>query len=74
MHCAYASRPDNPVLHQLVDDGPTVIAVEHDMSVVRNADWVVDLGPGSGPDGGRVIAEGTPEEIRAAGTPTGQHL
>ncbi|MGB5193062.1 MAG: ATP-binding cassette domain-containing protein, partial [Polyangiales bacterium] len=62
------------ILHQLVNDGHSVIAVEHQMDVVRNADWVVDLGPGSGPEGGKVVAVGTPEEIRAAGTPTGQHL
>jgi len=62
------------ILHQLVNDGHSVIAVEHQMDVVRNADWVVDLGPGSGPEGGKVVAFGSPEEIRAAGTPTGQHL
>ena len=62
------------ILHQLVDDGHTVIAVEHHMDVVRNADWVIDLGPGSGPEGGKVVAEGTPEEIRAAGTATSQYL
>ncbi|KPK53053.1 MAG: hypothetical protein AMJ63_07520 [Myxococcales bacterium SG8_38_1] len=62
------------ILHQLVNDGHSVIAVEHNMDVVRNADWVVDLGPGSGPDGGRVLAAGTPEAIRLAGTATGKHL
>jgi excinuclease ABC subunit A len=62
------------ILHQLVDDGHTVITVEHDMDVVRNADWVVELGPGSGPEGGRLVAEGTPEAIRVAKNPTGQYL
>jgi len=62
------------ILHQLVHDGHTVIAVEHNMDVVRNADWIVDLGPGSGPHGGRVVATGTPEDIRLAGTATGKHL
>ena len=62
------------ILHQLVEAGHTVIAVEHHMDVVRNADWIVDLGPGSGPDGGRVVAMGTPEEIRRAGTVTGNYL
>ncbi len=62
------------ILHQLVNDGHTVIAVEHNMDVVRNADWVVDLGPGSGPEGGRVVATGTPEEIKASGSATGQCL
>lgn len=51
------------ILHQLVEDGHTVVAVEHHLDVIRNADFVVDLGPGSGPDGGRVVAAGTPEEL-----------
>ncbi len=62
------------ILHQLVDDGHTVIAVEHNMDVVRTADWVVDLGPGSGPDGGRVVAQGTPDQVRGQKSPTGLHL
>lgn len=60
------------ILHQLVNDGHTVIVVEHQMDVVRNADWVVDLGPGSGPDGGQVVAQGTPEAIRRSGSATGR--
>ncbi|UCF47404.1 MAG: excinuclease ABC subunit UvrA [Myxococcales bacterium] len=59
------------ILHQLVDDGHTVIAVEHQLDVIRNADYVLDLGPGSGPDGGRVVAAGTPEEVRGSGSVTG---
>ena len=59
------------ILHQLVEDGHTVIAVEHQLDVIRNADFVLDLGPGSGPDGGRVVASGTPEEVRGSGTVTG---
>ena len=51
------------VLHQLVDEGHTVIAIEHHLDVIRNADFVIDMGPGSGPDGGRIVARGTPEEI-----------
>jgi excinuclease ABC subunit A len=62
------------VLRQLVADRHTVIAVEHQMDLVRTADWIVDLGPGSGPDGGRVIAEGPPSDIRAAATATGRYL
>jgi excinuclease ABC subunit A len=62
------------ILHQLVHDGHSVIVVEHNMDVVRNADWIVDLGPGSGPDGGKVVATGTPEQIRRSGTATGKHL
>jgi excinuclease ABC subunit A len=63
------------VLSDLVDRGGTVILVEHQLDVVRNADWVVDLGPGGGAAGGRLVAEGTPDEI--AGAPeseTGRYL
>ena len=59
------------ILHQLVEDGHTVIAVEHQLDVIRNADFVLDLGPGSGPDGGKVVAAGTPEEVRESGSVTG---
>ena len=62
------------ILHQLVDEGHTVIAVEHHLDVIRNADHIVDLGPGSGPDGGRVVAVGTPEEVRRSGSVTGGFL
>ncbi|GAA2172130.1 excinuclease ABC subunit UvrA [Agrococcus versicolor] len=53
-------------LQRLVDGGSTVILVEHDMRVVAEADWVVDLGPGAGEAGGMVVAEGTPEEVAAS--------
>ncbi|WP_368498237.1 excinuclease ABC subunit A [Herbiconiux sp. A18JL235] len=53
-------------LQQLVDGGNTVIMVEHDMRVVAQADWVIDLGPGAGDAGGRVMAAGTPREVAAA--------
>jgi excinuclease ABC subunit A len=59
---------------QLVEDGHTVIAVEHQLDVIRNADHIIDLGPGSGPDGGRVVAQGTPEELRGSGSLTGGYL
>ncbi|MFF4151984.1 ATP-binding cassette domain-containing protein [Streptomyces sp. NPDC001651] len=52
-------------LHGLVDAGNTVVVVEHDMSVVAGADWVIDLGPGGGDAGGRVVAAGTPAEVAA---------
>ena len=63
------------VLHRLVDAGNTVIVIEHNLDVVKTADWIVDLGPEGGERGGRVIAEGTPEQV--AGTPgsaTGEYL
>jgi excinuclease ABC subunit A len=50
-------------LHGLVDAGNTVVVVEHDMSVVADSDWVIDMGPGAGEDGGRIVAEGPPAEL-----------
>ena len=63
------------LLDRLVDSGRTVIVIEHNLDVVARADWVIDLGPGAGHDGGRVVFEGPPAElVRAAGTLTGEHL
>jgi len=63
------------LLHSLVDAHNTVVVVEHDMSVVAGADHVIDLGPGGGNDGGRVVATGTPREVAAAnGSRTAPHL
>jgi len=63
------------VLHRLVDRGNTVIVIEHNLEVVKTADWVIDLGPEGGEAGGRVVAAGTPEQIvEAAGSHTGSHL
>ncbi|NEC66734.1 excinuclease ABC subunit UvrA [Streptomyces sp. SID9727] len=62
-------------LHGLVDAGSTVVVVEHDMAVVAGADWVVDLGPGGGDRGGRIVAEGPPVEVaRAPGSRTAGYL
>jgi len=63
------------VLQRLVDYGNTVIVIEHHLDVIKNADWVIDLGPGAGDEGGYVITTGTPEEIALKeGSSTGQYL
>ncbi|MCP8710872.1 ATP-binding cassette domain-containing protein, partial [Streptomyces sp. AC04842] len=63
------------LLDRLVDSGKSVIVIEHHQAVMAHADWIVDLGPGAGHDGGRVVFEGTPAELVAArSTLTGEHL
>jgi excinuclease UvrABC ATPase subunit len=63
------------LLDRLVESGRSVIVIEHNLDVVARADWVIDLGPGGGHDGGRIVFEGTPAElVRAEGSLTGQHL
>src|SRR5205807_6249665 len=63
------------VLNRLVDLGNTVIVVEHNLDVIKTADWVIDLGPEAGDAGGRVVAEGTPEDVAACpGSHTGAVL
>jgi excinuclease ABC subunit A len=54
------------VLHRLADDGNTVVVIEHNLDVIKTADWIIDLGPDGGERGGRIIATGTPEEIAKA--------
>ncbi|WP_258067823.1 excinuclease ABC subunit UvrA [Pseudoclavibacter sp. RFBB5] len=62
-------------LHDLVDLGNTVVMVEHDMRVVAGADWVVDMGPGAGDEGGEIVAQGTPQEVAAVeGSATSAYL
>jgi len=63
------------VLHSLTDKGNTVIVIEHNLDVIKTADWIVDLGPEGGEGGGRVLAEGTPEDVASArGSFTGEFL
>jgi excinuclease UvrABC ATPase subunit len=63
------------LLDRLVDSGKSVIVVEHHLAVVAHADWIIDLGPGAGHDGGRIVFEGTPADLVAGrSTLTGQHL
>ena len=63
------------VLDRLVDAGHTVLVIEHHLDVVKRADWVIEMGPGAGDAGGRVVAQGTPEDIaRIADSPTGRYL
>ena len=63
------------VLHRLVDAGNTVMVIEHNLDVIKTADWIVDLGPEGGDRGGRIVAEGTPEQVaRARDSATGEYL
>jgi excinuclease ABC subunit A len=63
------------VLHRLRDAGNTVVVIEHNLDVIKTADWVIDLGPEGGDGGGHIIAQGTPEDIAASGASfTGQYL
>jgi excinuclease ABC subunit A len=63
------------VLDRLVDAGHTVVVIEHHLDVIKRADWLIELGPGPGEAGGRVVAAGTPEQVaRVAASPTGRYL
>jgi excinuclease ABC subunit A len=63
------------VLHKLVDRGNTIVVIEHNLDVIKSADWIIDLGPEGGEKGGEIVAEGTPEHVsRIAGSYTGRYL
>jgi excinuclease ABC subunit A len=63
------------VVNRLVETGNTVIVIEHNLDVIKTADWILDLGPEGGAEGGRVIATGTPEQVAARKTSvTGRYL
>jgi excinuclease ABC subunit A len=63
------------VLSRLVDQGNTVLVIEHNLDVIKTADWIIDLGPEGGDRGGRIVAEGTPEKVAGApGSATGEYL
>jgi excinuclease ABC subunit A len=63
------------VLHSLVDQGNTVVVIEHNLDVIKTADWIIDIGPEGGDGGGRIVAEGTPEQVAAhPASHTGRYL
>ncbi len=62
------------VLHLLVNNGHTVVVIEHHPHVLASCDWIIELGPGAGPEGGRIIAKGPPEEVAELNTPTASYL
>ncbi len=62
-------------LHGLVDAGNTVVVVEHDMHVIAGSDWVIDMGPGAGDEGGQIVATGPPQHVaHAKGSRTASYL
>ena len=63
------------ILHMLVDKGNTVVVIEHNLDVIKTADWIIDLGPEGGSDGGNIVAAGTPEDVaKVSNSFTGQFL
>jgi excinuclease ABC subunit A len=63
------------VLHELTDQGNTVVVIEHNLEVIKTADWIIDLGPEGGDGGGEIVAAGTPEDlVKVARSYTGQFL
>ena len=66
---------DRPVRIAMVDTGNTVIVIEHNLEVIKTADWIIDLGPEGGTGGGRSVAQGSPEEVaKTPGSHTGEYL
>jgi excinuclease ABC subunit A len=63
------------VLNELVNRGNTVLVIEHNLDVIKTADWIIDIGPEGGDEGGRILAVGTPEQVaRVKGSYTGEYL
>lgn len=62
------------IINKLVDKGNTMVVIEHNLDVIKSSDYIIDLGPGGGRDGGQIIAEGTPEEVATMKTPTSEFL
>ena len=63
------------LLHRLIDEGNSMVVIEHNLDVIKSADYVIDLGPGGGAEGGEVVARGTPEDVAAVDrSATGQYL
>jgi excinuclease ABC subunit A len=63
------------VLHELVDSGNSVLVIEHNLDVIKTADWIIDLGPEGGDGGGRIVAQGTPDEVaKVKASHTGRYL
>jgi excinuclease ABC subunit A len=63
------------MLHALVDAGNSMVVIEHNLDVIKNADWIIDMGPEGGAAGGKVLAEGTPEQVaKVKDSYTGQYL
>ena len=62
------------VLHELVDNGHSLLVIEHQMDILKSADWIIEMGPGAGDQGGRIVFEGTPEECAEADTPSARYM
>jgi excinuclease ABC subunit A len=63
------------VFHRIVDEGATMVVIEHNLDVIKNADYIIDLGPEGGDAGGQIVAKGTPEEVaKVKESYTGQYL